>query len=165
MLIMYLSLVTIPDEQDDGWTTIDARRPLRRNFVKTIYSYTYWCWVLLALTSLTLQATRTVNTTISHQFIMYYGELTITLLFDVEIALRMLAALPDWRAFFYHGNNWLDLILAIGSTIIQIPVIHDSAVYPWFTIFQLARFYRVILVFPRMKPLLVRCLFNDLRGL
>ena len=157
--------MTIPDEQDDGWTTVDARRPLRRNFAKIIYSYTHWCWVLLALASLALQATRTVNTTVNHEIIMYYGELTITLLFDVEIFLRMLATLPDWRVFFHHGNNWLDLILAIGSSIIQIPIIHGSAAYPWFTIFQLARFYRVILVIPRMRPLLVRYHFNDLRTL
>ena len=43
----------------------------------------------------------------------------------------------------------------IGSTIIQIPAIHNSTVYPWLTIFQLMRFYRVILEIPRMKPLLV----------
>jgi voltage-dependent calcium channel len=86
---------------------------------------------------------------------MYIGELAITLLFDVEIIIRALATLPDWRSFFSYGNNWLDLILAVGSSVIQIPVIRNSSVYPWFTIFQLARFYRVILVVPRMRPLLV----------
>jgi len=156
--------VTTPDDQDGGWTDVDARRPLRRNFAKMIYSYTHWCWVVLVFASLMLQATRTVNTTANHDLVMYYGELSITLLFDIEIVLRMLATLPDWRAFFHHGNNWIDLILAIGSTTIQIPVIRDSPVYPWFTIFQLARFYRVILVVPRMRPLLVRYLFNDLRA-
>jgi len=157
--------MTVPDEQDDGWTTVDARQPLRRNFAKMIYSYTHWCWVFLALTSLTLQATRTVNSTFNHKLIMFYGELSITLLFDIEIVLRMLATLPHWRAFFHHGNNWLDLTLAIGSTIIQIPPIYNSPVYPWLTIFQLARFYRVILVVPRMRPLLVCCLFNSLKAL
>lgn len=87
---------------------------------------------------------------------MYYGELGITIALDAEIALRFLAALPDWRSFFMHGQNWLDTILAVGSSVIQIPLIHDSAVYPWFTILQLARFYRVILEVPRMRPLLVR---------
>jgi len=114
---------------------------------------------------------------------MYYGELVITLLFDVEILIRFLAALPDWRSFFGFsfgtrsgagyaggvgstgsiragatpgaGSNWLDLILAVGSSVIQIPVIRNSEAYPWFTIFQLARFYRVILEVPRMRPLMV----------
>lgn len=87
---------------------------------------------------------------------MYYGELTITMAFDFEIVLRILAALPNWRDFFFHAQNDLDLFLAVGSSIIQIPVIHDSDVYPWMTILQLMRFYRVILEVPRMRPLLVR---------
>lgn len=73
------------------------------------------------------------------------------------MALRVLASLPVWRRFFEHGNNWVDHdgVLAIGCTVIQLPAVINSNVYPWFTIFQLARFYRVILVVPRMKPLLV----------
>lgn len=55
------------------------------------------------------------------------------------------------------GHNLLDLALCIGTSIIQIPIIRASEVYPWFTALQLMRFYRVILVVPRMKPLLVRC--------
>lgn len=156
----YFSLVAISDDQDDGWTTVDGRKALRPNLAKTIYSYTGWCWVLLALASLALQATRTVDVGETHELLMYYGELGITMAFDIEIILRVLATLPDWRSFFSHGNNWLDTILAIGSSVIQIPIIHNSSVYPWFTIFQLARFYRVILVVPRMKPLLVRQVFK-----
>ena len=71
------------------------------------------------------------------------------------MVLRVLASLPNWRRFSEHGNNWIDGVLAIACTVIQIPVVINSSVYPWFTIFQLARFYRVILVVPRMKPLLV----------
>ena len=144
------------DNQDDGWLVIQGRRtPSRSNLFKNIYSYSAWIWVILALTSLVLQATRTVTISPTHALILYYGELAITLAFDAEMALRVLASLPEWRSFFEHGNNWIDGVLAIGCTIIQIPGIIDSNVYPWFTIFQLARFYRVILVVPKMKPLLV----------
>ena len=147
---------TEKDNQDDGWLVIQGRRtPSRSNLFKNIYSYSAWIWVILALTSLVLQATRTVTISPTHALILYYGELAITLAFDAEMALRVLASLPEWRSFFEHGNNWIDGVLAIGCTIIQIPGIIDSNVYPWFTIFQLARFYRVILVVPRMKPLLV----------
>ena len=110
---------------------------------------------MLALTSLVLQATRTVTISPDHALLLYYGELAITIAFDAEMVLRILASLPEWRQFFKQANNWLDGLLAIGCTIIQIPVIRNSDVYPWFTIFQLARFYRVILVVPKMKPLLV----------
>lgn len=41
------------------------------------------------------------------------------------------------------------------TTIIQIPVIHNSSAYPWTTFFQIARFYRVIISIPRIKRLLV----------
>jgi hypothetical protein len=77
---------------------------------------------------------------------------------------RFIAHLPDWRDFFVQGHNYLDLVLAIESTIVLIPVIHNSPAYPWLTIFQLARFYRVILEIPRMKPLLLS-VFANLRGL
>lgn len=88
----------------------------------------------------------------------------LTIAFDIEIAIRIVAHLPDWRGFFVQGNNYLDLVLAIGSTLIQIPVVHNSPAYPWLTIFQLARFYRVILEIPRMKPLLLS-VFGNMHGL
>lgn len=123
-----------------------------------IWEHTRWCWVLLALASLTLQATRTTSLSSFHEYLLFYGELAITFAFDVEILLRILAALPDWRDFFKHAQNDLDLFLAIGCSIIQIPIIRDSGVYPWLTILQLMRFYRVILEVPRMRPLLVSAL-------
>ena len=116
---------------------------------------TKWFWVILALTSLTIQATRTVDPGPIHRQLLNSGELAITIAFDVEIIVRFATDLPDWRDFFRKGRNRLDLILAIGSTIIQIPPVRSSQVYPWLTIFQLLRFYRVILEVPRMKPLLV----------
>jgi voltage-dependent calcium channel len=143
-------------EHDDGWAAVDGGKVVKTNPIKTFYQHTRWCWVFLALTSLVLQATRTVDVGVIHQLVLDDGELAITLAFDLEIILRILATLPNWRSFFNHGNNLLDLVLVFVTSIIQIPAIHHSQVYPWFTIFQLARFYRVILEVPRMKPLLVR---------
>lgn len=78
--------------------------------------------------------------------------------FDFEIIWRIWGYLPDWRAFGDSGSNGLDLLLAVITTIIQIPAIRDSSVYKWLTIFQLVRFYRVILAVPTMRPLLVRAI-------
>ena len=86
-------------------------------------------------------------------------ELYITLAFDVEIVWRVLGHLPDWRLFFHSKRNVLDLFLALSSSIIQIPPIHRGRVYPWLTFFQLARFYRVIVAVPGMRPLLVIVFF------
>jgi len=150
------------DDQDEAWDTHElVHLPNNQNshpdnLAKIIYSHTQWCWVLLALASLALQASRQVDTTPIHEVIMYFGELGITFAFDVEIIIRMLAELPNWRVFLMQGRNVLDLGLAIGCSVIQIPIVRKSSVYEWFTILQLARFYRVILEVPRMKPLLVR---------
>ena len=100
----------------------------------------------------------------THEQVLNIGELVLTIAFDIEIAVRIVAHLPDWRSFFVQGDNYLDLVLAIGSTAIQIPVVHNSPAYAWLTIFQLARFYRVILEIPRMKPLLLS-VFGNMHGL
>lgn len=145
-------------DNDEGWEATAGRRLSGNQWLKTAYRMTRYIWVILALASLVLQATRTVEVGEIHNTLLDWGELAITIMFDVEIVIRAAAELPDWRGFFKHGNNVLDLLLAIGSSVIQIPFIHNSKVYPWLTIFQLARFYRVILEVPRMKPLLVRAL-------
>lgn len=66
-------------------------------------------------------------------------------LFDVEMIIRLVTYLPEWKAFFKEPRNDFDLTLAIVSTIIQVPVILNSEAYGWLTIFPLARWYRVIL--------------------
>ena len=161
------SIQSLVDEQDESsWAagTDPRRRTARRNTVREIYESIRWCWVALALASLVLQATRDVNISPTHKDILRIGELVITIAFDIEIAIRLVAHLPDWRGFFVKGTNYLDLVLAIGSTIIQLPAIRDSPAYPWLTIFQLARFYRVILEIPRMRPLLLS-VFGNMHGL
>ncbi|KAH7925746.1 hypothetical protein BV22DRAFT_1128786 [Leucogyrophana mollusca] len=154
----------IVEEQEEGWTAVDGRHVSQNNRLKIFYEYTRWCWVFLALAGLAVQATATANMSGLHQAILDNSELAITVAFDVEIIIRIFSELPAWRTFFAHGNNWLDLLLAIASSIIQIPVIRRSSVYPWLTIFQLARFYRVILEFPRMKPLMLT-VFGNMYGL
>ena len=65
--------------------------------------------------------------------------------FDVEIILRFLTTLPEWKAFFLNPRNDFDLALAVVSSIIQVPVILTGEAHGWLTIFPLARWYRVIL--------------------
>ncbi|KAH7908813.1 Ion transport protein-domain-containing protein [Hygrophoropsis aurantiaca] len=154
----------IVEEQEEGWNAVNGRHVSHSNRLKVFYEYTRWCWVFLALAGLAVQATTTVNMSELHQTILDNAELAITFAFDIEIIIRVFAELPDWRRFFEHTHNWLDLLLAVASSIIQIPAIRHSSVYPWLTIFQLARFYRVILEFPRMKPLMLT-VFGNMYGL
>ncbi|KAF7794178.1 hypothetical protein EIP86_005309 [Pleurotus ostreatoroseus] len=157
-------LAPVIQDGDEGWSLVDGRRIAKSNRIKEVYENVRWVWVALALASLILQATRNVDVGPLHQTILDEGELVLTIVFDIEIFVRVLAYLPDWRGFLGRGQNWLDLILAVGSTVIQIPVVHNSSVYPWLTIFQLTRFYRVILEIPRMKPLLL-AVFGNMYGL
>jgi hypothetical protein len=143
---------------------VNGKHVSQSNWLKSFYSYTRWCWVFLALASLAVQATASADMSDMHREILDKSELALTVAFDIEIILRIAADLPAWRRFFQHGNNWLDLVLAIVSSVIQIPVIHNSELYPWLTIFQLARFYRVILEFPRMKPLMVSTANTSMSG-
>jgi hypothetical protein len=149
------------EEPEEGWSAVTGRH-VYKNRLKVWWSYTRWFWVFLAFASLVVQATATSDMNAMHQEIVDITERIITFAFNIEIVVRIAAELPAWRNFFQHGNNWLDLIIAIGSSVIQIPAIHNSSVYRWLTIFQLARFYRVILVVPRMKPLMVCLAFHPL---
>ena len=143
----------VVEGHQEGW--VNGKHVSQNNVLKVFYSYTRWCWVFLALASLAVQATASADMSDLHSQILDKSEFALTVAFDIEIILRIAAELPAWRRFFQHGNNWMDLLLAVGSSVIQIPVIHNSELYPWLTIFQLGRFYRVILEFPRMKPLMV----------
>lgn len=177
-----------------------------------------WLFVLLAVASLVLQSTASSGINISEVFassspfdnqsegegeardrkndiihlsVIYYGEVVITILFDIEIVARFISYLPDWRGFFVRRHNTsegadsahsstsktqpdghmfspplnvLDTLLAVTTSIILIPPIHNSEIYPWLTFTQLTRFYRFILVVPRMRPLLTS-LFSNFRSL
>lgn len=83
------------------------------------------------------------------------AELSFTVAFDIEIIWRFIASFPDWRRFLERRQNHLDLALVVTTTIIQIPGIHNYHVYRWLTLFQLVRFYRVVMFVPRIRPLLV----------
>lgn len=82
-------------------------------------------------------------------------ERVITAVFDVEIIWRFIATSPQWRTFFMKKRNVADLGLSLVCTIIIIPPIPNTEAYKWLTAFQLARFYRAILIVPGMRNLLV----------
>ena len=81
------------------------------------------------------------------------SETVVTIVLLIEIIFRFAA---DWRLFHKSKRNWVDLGLAIITTVIQIPPIHRSGqAYAWLTIFQLVRIYRLVLAFPVTRDLIV----------
>ncbi|KDE08247.1 hypothetical protein MVLG_01513 [Microbotryum lychnidis-dioicae p1A1 Lamole] len=127
-------------------------------WVAVVYRKTYLIWVFLALFSIVCQAATTYDMPLNRKVVLGTIERYVTLAFGVEIVLRFYATFPDWRSFFHHLENLIDLGLAIATAIIQIPVIRTSEAYPWLTAFQIARFYRVIMAIPRMNRLVRRVL-------
>ncbi|GAA6002347.1 calcium channel protein CCH1 [Rhodotorula paludigena] len=141
----------------------DDRKPRRAlgrtaNVVGKVYQKTHLVWVALIVASIAFMADREYNMDPNKSRTYEWIELGLTLAFDVEIAIRMFASLPEWRSYFLGTRNRVDLFLAIMTSLIQIPPIFHSDAYAWLTVFQIARFYRVILALPRMRRLLHRVL-------
>jgi hypothetical protein len=79
--------------------------------------------------------------------------MAITLILDLEIILRFAS---DWRNFHKRLENWVDLSLAITTSIIQLPIIRNAKqLYAWLTFFQIIRIYRVVLAIPLTRNLIV----------
>ncbi|PLW08520.1 hypothetical protein PCANC_24286 [Puccinia coronata f. sp. avenae] len=137
---------------------------LKTGWLRRLNNKLYYPWVLAVLAQFSFQASRSAfkpeRATRLDQIESYF-----TIVFLAEILLRFAGYLPSsMRLFFHSGTNLADLGLAILTSIIQIPLIKRSVVYPWLTVFQIARFYRVIVAFPRTGNLLqgLRGSFNGL---
>ncbi|OXH34034.1 high-affinity cell membrane calcium channel [Cryptococcus neoformans] len=144
------------------WAAEDEKT--KNNRLLAFYQKTEIFWVILVVADLVAQGSKSSSSPESMLRLLDRLELAFTLAFDLEIIIRFLAYFPDWRTFFYRKRNCFDLFLAIACSIIQIPAISNSPIYPWLTVFQLIRWYRVILAFPRMKPLLIT-VFGSFSGL
>jgi hypothetical protein len=132
-----------------------AKKPKEPSGLLKLYNKTQLFWVLLVVTDIMSQAVKTADSSQRVLNILRTMEIAFTFVWDVEMIIRIAAYVPDWQAFLRNGRNDFDLFLAVGCSIIQIPPIRRSTVYPWLTILQFLRWYRFVLVFPRMRPLLV----------
>ncbi|KAL7418234.1 Ion transport protein-domain-containing protein [Mrakia frigida] len=148
----------------EDWIVPESRK--RKTFarLRTFYEKTNLFWVALILGSLVAQSTLSASSSDGHIALLNNLERGFSVAFDIEIILRFLTTLPDWKTFFADPRNDFDLVLALVSTIIQVPVILESEAHGWLTIFPLARWYRVILEIPRMRPLLL-AVFGSVAGL
>jgi hypothetical protein len=64
----------------------------------------------------------------SNQQIFDIGELVITVTFDVEIAICLIAHLSEWHGFFVQGT-YLVFVLTIGSMVIQFPIVYHMLLF------------------------------------
>lgn len=135
--------------------TLPNAKTAKKGKLLNFYRRTELFWVALVLASVIAQATKTSDSSADYLDLLRSIELAFTLAFDIEIVIRFIAYWPDWKTFLSMPTNSFDLFLVVTTSVIQIPVIANASVYRWLTVFQLLRWYRFVLVFPRMKPLLV----------
>ena len=140
--------IRLPDEE------IEPEHTKRVGSLKRLYNKTYWLWIVIIVFDLVVQALRSANMSSGRERFINKTETVVTLVLLVEICLRFLC---DLRNFHTKPRNWVDLVLAIITAIIQIPPIHGShQAYAWLTFFQIVRIYRVVLAVSLTRELIVR---------
>ncbi|ORY13758.1 calcium-channel protein CCH1 [Clohesyomyces aquaticus] len=132
----------------------------RVSALKRFYDKTTWLWVLVIAYGLIVQSLRSASMSPSRTSFIDLSETGVTLILLIDIILRFIV---DWRHFFRSKRNMADLLIAIITTVIQIPAVKHARggrAYAWLTIFQVLRIYRVVLAVPMTRDLIMIVLGN-----
>ncbi|CAB4398324.1 unnamed protein product [Rhizophagus irregularis] len=148
----------ILSDDTEGWTLQDGKQMTKTSWFARRMDETVYVWIVLIFADLFIMAFRTSNMSAEKSFILDRVELIFTIVFAIEIILRFFSYLPKYHLFFQSTKNIVDFTLAIVTCIIQLPFIKESVIYPYLTLFQILRVYRVIVAIPRLRDLLVRVL-------
>ena len=141
-----------PYMQSHRQSRLDSASKLQR-----LYDKSEPFWVLIIAVALLCQALRSATMSDHRENLIIIAEIVTTSLLDVEIAIRV----GLYRRDYYRSwRNLFDLGLAIVTTIILIPPILHSDAYPWLTVFQILRVYRVVLAIPVTRKLILLVLGN-----
>ena len=131
------------------------RRP---SMLQRVYNKISWLWVIAIAYDIFVQLFRTADMPASRESFIYNSEVVVTALLDIEIVIRVVA---NPRRFHRKFRNLFDLALAVITTIILLPPIHNSGqVYNWLTVFQILRVYRLVLAIPMTRNLIQLVLGN-----
>lgn len=150
------------DTEDRFVDTPDEKQPKRISTLQNVYNKTSLFWVLCISFDLLAQAWKSSTMSIDRRNFIDNVDIIVTVLLDLEIAIRIVA---DFRGFHKNKRNLLDFALAIITSIILLPPIHNSAVvYAWLTVFQIMRAYRVVLAIPMTRQL-IRLVLGDSTGI
>ncbi|EXX75511.1 Cch1p [Rhizophagus irregularis DAOM 197198w] len=126
----------ILSDDTEGWTLQDGKQMTKTSWFARRMDETVYVWIVLIFADLFIMAFRTSNMSAEKSFILDRVELIFTI----------------------STKNIVDFTLAIVTCIIQLPFIKESVIYPYLTLFQILRVYRVIVAIPRLRDLLVRVL-------
>ena len=146
---------------DDATLTVEEEEnepPKRKTAMKRAFDRTYWFWIALIVLSLLVQCVQTADSSDTTINAISVIEIFVTILLLIEMLLRFVT---DWKNFHKSPRNWVDLALAIITTVILIPPIRTSGQpYAWLTFFQIVRIYRVVLAVPITRDLIMTVLGN-----
>lgn len=133
----------------------------RKPWLKRYYRLEFLFSLIITL-SLITQSFRSHNMREKRAMFLYRIEALFTGILLLEIILRFLLYLPDWRTFFISHRNIVDLTLAVITSVIIVGPVKDRLghAYYWMSVFQLARFYRVVLSFRITSDLWIKITKN-----
>ncbi|KAJ6259480.1 hypothetical protein Dda_5117 [Drechslerella dactyloides] len=125
----------------------------RNNQAKNIYNKTEFIWIVVIFIGLGVEAVRSADMSNYRRDVINGVQLTVSLLLLGEIILRFAV---DWRGFVKLPRNWFDLLLVIITCSMELPPVRSQeTVYAWLTLFQILRFYRIVLFLPVTRNLLL----------
>lgn len=144
---------------EDAYTAARQVESMRRpSMLQRVYDKISWLWVVAITYDIFVQLFRTADMPTSREAFIFNSEIVVTALLDIEIVIRILA---NPRRFHRKFRNLFDLGLAVATTIILLPPIHNSGqVYNWLTVFQILRVYRLVLAIPMTRNLIQLVLGN-----
>ncbi|GEQ72872.1 hypothetical protein JCM33374_g6560 [Metschnikowia sp. JCM 33374] len=118
----------------------------KKPFLKIYYRFEF-IFIFVITASFITQTFRESEMSVSKEKMLFNAEVAATVILLVEIILRFMLYVPQIKIFFLSRRNCFDLGLAIITSIIIIGPVKDrlGQAYYWLTVFQCARFYRVVL--------------------
>ncbi|AAS51085.1 ACL143Cp [Eremothecium gossypii ATCC 10895] len=137
--------------------------PLIFKKVIKVYEKLEFIFVLLIFVDLLIHgAVRAYDD--NNMILAYKFERILSFVLMIETLIRLFLYAPAFWKFLAKPTYVYDLIVAIISIIITQPLVHDKLgrTYYWLSIFQISRFYRVVLAFKITRNLWKRVLGNAL---
>lgn len=133
----------------------------KTKMLKIYYKFEF-LFVLVIAVDLLVQCFRKHDMSDSRRHSLYRFELCFTIVFFLEIILRFGCYFPHWRSFFQSKRNCFDLFLAVITLVIIINPVKEALGhgYYWLTVFQLMRFYRVVLATSITRTLWLKLIRN-----
>lgn len=119
-------------------------------------------FVIIVVVAMFTQCFREYDMADDTRHLLYRFECVYTLILLVEILVRFGLHFPEWRLFFASNRNCFDLFLAVFTSIIILGPVKRSLGqgYYWLTVFQLMRFYRVVLATSLTRNLWMKIMGN-----